>query len=86
MAVANKIEQVFLNIFNNAMDAMDEAAGEHGKLLKIRSFTEEDQVFVTISDTGGGIPEHAREKIFEPFKIKPIICSFIFLLTNVRRQ
>ena len=68
MADANKIEQVFLNIFNNARDAMDEAAaGVHGKLLKIRSFTEEDQVFVTISDTGGGIPVHAREKIFEPF-------------------
>ena len=71
MADANKIEQVFLNIFNNARDAMDaegtKATKKHEKLLKIRSFSRGDQVFVTISDTGGGIPKDIRGKIFEPF-------------------
>jgi len=74
MADANKLEQVFLNIINNARDAMDErekdfANGEtnYEKLLNIKSFAKNGQVVVTISDTGGGIPDNVREKIFEPF-------------------
>ncbi len=74
MADANKLEQVFLNIINNARDAMDErekdfANGEtdYEKLLNIKSFAEKGQAVVTISDTGGGIPDNVREKIFEPF-------------------
>ena len=74
MADANKLEQVFLNIITNAKDAMDEretkVVGDktnYEKLLNIRSFAENGQAVVTISDIGGGIPDSVKEKIFEPF-------------------
>ncbi len=74
MADANKLEQVFLNIITNARDAMDERETkimgddtDYEKLLNIRSFAENGQAVVTISDIGGGIPDSVREKIFEPF-------------------
>jgi len=74
MADANKLEQVFLNILTNARDAMDsrEKSVENGgkkyqKALVICSFTENGNIVVAISDTGGGIPKDIEEKIFEPF-------------------
>ena len=81
MADSNQLEQVFLNILSNAMDAMDERekpdvgkqsskngkGKEYKKVLKIRSFAENGNAVAAISDTGGGIPKEMREKIFEPF-------------------
>jgi two-component system, NtrC family, sensor histidine kinase AtoS len=62
------LEQVFTNLVNNAIEAMD----TNGGLLsvKIRQTSEDDKqahVEVSISDTGPGIPAELREKIFEPF-------------------
>jgi two-component system NtrC family sensor kinase len=59
---AGKLQQVFLNLFLNAKDAM---AGQGGT-LRI-STSNGDSVQVTISDSGTGIaPEHIR-KIYDPF-------------------
>ncbi len=66
LADANKLEQVFLNIIANAKDAMIDNKGLE-KQLYIKSFTQNDYVVVTIKDTGSGIPEENRDKIFEPF-------------------
>jgi C4-dicarboxylate-specific signal transduction histidine kinase len=68
----NRLEQVFMNLVNNAIDAMDEKearAKSHPmeKKLNISSFTKEGDVFVTVSDTGIGMTEDVREKLFEPF-------------------
>ncbi len=64
----NHLEQVFLNIINNARDAMRD---RERKVLGIRSHAEEldgaPAVAVSISDTGKGIPESQKEKLFEPF-------------------
>ncbi len=58
-----KLQQVFLNIINNAFAAMDE-----GGYLDIRATTEgENSVTVMISDNGCGIPEEELSHIFEPF-------------------
>jgi PAS domain S-box-containing protein len=72
MADHNRLEQVFINLVTNAVDAMDKKGEELGRqewerLLAIRSFCEGDQVKVTVADTGTGIPQEIRDKIFEPF-------------------
>jgi histidine kinase len=74
---SNRLEQVFLNLIMNARDAMDEKETLAGKgvekILKIASFRENDEVVVTISDTGLGMSEEVKEKIFEPFfTTKPV--------------
>jgi len=66
MADSNRLEQVFINLVTNARDALEEVSG-HKKVLKIRSFMEEGNVVVTVSDTGKGIPAGIMNKIFEPF-------------------
>jgi histidine kinase len=67
----NRLEQIFLNLIMNARDAMDEKEALAGKsvekVLQISSFRENDKVLVTISDTGLGMSEEVKEKIFEPF-------------------
>jgi C4-dicarboxylate-specific signal transduction histidine kinase len=66
MADSNKLEQVFLNLVINARDAIEEK-GKGGGKVRIRSFLDNQQVTVTVSDTGKGIPEDIIDKIFEPF-------------------
>ena len=57
-----KLQQVFLNLFLNARDAM-----EGGGMLSVRTWSEESGARVDISDTGHGIsPEHIQ-RIYDPF-------------------
>lgn len=59
-----QLQQVFLNLVLNAIDAMPK--GGH---IFIRALPEEDTGFVTVrvSDTGAGIPSHLVQAIFDPF-------------------
>jgi two-component system NtrC family sensor kinase len=63
VADAHQIEQVFLNIINNAVDAILET-GRPGK-LKIRVYTDSGHVVTQFSDDGPGIKDPKR--IFDPF-------------------
>jgi nitrogen fixation/metabolism regulation signal transduction histidine kinase len=54
-----------LNAVTNAFHAM--AASEEGGLLKIKTFTEEDTLVLSISDNGEGVMPENLAKIFEPF-------------------
>ncbi|MGH7311552.1 MAG: sensor histidine kinase, partial [Candidatus Rokuibacteriota bacterium] len=57
-----RMKQVFLNIINNAVQAMP-----GGGVLAVQTRASEDEVTMAFTDTGPGIaPEH-RERIFEPF-------------------
>lgn len=72
MADHNRLEQVFINLVTNAVDAMDKKGEELGdmdweRLLKIKSFAENGQAVITVTDTGTGIPQEIIDKIFEPF-------------------
>jgi len=72
MADHNRLEQVFINLVTNAIDAMDEKQelGQHAdepKRLTIRTFMENEQVAVDIADTGIGMSDEIKNKIFEPF-------------------
>ena len=57
-----ELRQVFLSIITNAIDAMD-GKGE----LVVATGTEEQSVWVVISDTGPGIPAIHHGRIFDPF-------------------
>jgi two-component system, NtrC family, sensor kinase len=59
---ANKLQQVFLNLFLNARDAMPS-----GGMLEVRTTTHNGSVEVEVADTGGGIPRDHIHKIFDPF-------------------
>ncbi len=67
MADHNKLEQVLINFVINAMDAMEDTMPDSTRLLTIRSFTDNGDVIVTVSDTGSGIPEDIMDRVFEPF-------------------
>ncbi len=62
MIDTNKLEQVFLNLFINAAQAMDE-----GGALIIRTRTDGRFCSVSVSDTGKGIPYELLNRIFDPF-------------------
>ena len=69
VADAHQLEQVFLNVINNAVDAMLEK-GRSGR-LEVEISTSDSQVIVRVRDTGPGIKEVNR--IFDPFyTTKPV--------------
>ncbi len=59
---AGKMQQVFLNLFLNAKDAMT-----HGGSLRIRTDQAEAKLRVWIEDTGSGITGENIKKIYDPF-------------------
>jgi PAS domain S-box-containing protein len=72
LAEHNRLEQVFINLVSNAIDAMDEKDDrpddfDKEKRLTIQSFAENHHVCVKVTDTGLGMTEEVKNKIFEPF-------------------
>jgi len=59
---ANKLQQVFLNLFLNARDAMPS-----GGILEVRTAAHNGSVEIEIVDTGAGIPREHIHRIFDPF-------------------
>jgi len=62
MASTNQMRQVLLNIFKNAKEAMPK-----GGTLFVRTSQEDNRVLIHIQDTGIGIPEAIKDKIFDAF-------------------
>ncbi|MBT8347170.1 MAG: PAS domain-containing protein [Desulfofustis sp.] len=58
----DKLTQVFLNLFLNGIQAMEEG----GRLI-VSTFCSEDEIIVEIGDSGRGIPPDLVEKVFEPY-------------------
>lgn len=65
IATPSALQQVFLNLFNNAVDAMEAQGGT----LHVHATAGESphSVHVAVSDTGMGIPPKVLKKIFDPF-------------------
>ncbi|ELS31077.1 MULTISPECIES: ATP-binding protein [Pseudanabaena] len=81
-AYAGQLNQVFMNILSNALDAIDEAHADKNITSEISIITEsspptevnqQPMVAIRIIDNGNGIPEDIRKKLFDPFfTTKPV--------------
>ncbi len=57
-----QLQQVFLNLISNAVDAI----GRDG-LIEVRSRRIDSQIWVVVKDNGPGIPEDQQKRVFDPF-------------------
>ncbi|MGP1383381.1 MAG: ATP-binding protein [Thainema sp.] len=78
---AGQLNQVFMNILANAIDALEEMnrtrtleeLKAHPNQITIRTAVRDQQVEIAIADNGPGIPDEVRHRIFDPFfTTKPI--------------
>ncbi len=66
--ISDQIQQIFVNILLNAVDAIAETDNSRIQhKISIDSSLNEDNVIITFNDSGKGIPEEYLGKIFEPF-------------------
>jgi PAS domain S-box-containing protein len=65
MADRVQLQQVFMNLMLNGIDAMKEASG--GSELTIKSEVEDGQVLISVSDTGVGLAPEQADQIFKAF-------------------
>jgi two-component system NtrC family sensor kinase len=65
----SELQQVFLNLINNSLDAMEKQGGT----LRIKTGRHEDGIIVEVTDNGPGIPKANLSRIFDPFfTTKPV--------------
>ena len=75
---AGQLNQVFMNILSNAMDALEEKERKQMSpdslpVIRIRTTIEGDDVVIRIADNGTGMPDEVLSKLFDPFfTTKPV--------------
>ncbi|ODG98585.1 histidine kinase [Nostoc sp. KVJ20] len=74
---AGQLNQVFMNLLSNAIDALEEANNQHQLLTPTiticTTLVERKQVAIKITDNGPGIPADLKQKLFDPFfTTKPV--------------
>jgi signal transduction histidine kinase len=57
-----RVERMFINLMNNALEAMPE-----GGELSVRAMCEKNTAVVTVDDTGSGLSNEVKAKLFQPF-------------------
>lgn len=65
-----QIEQVLLNLLANARDAIDERVAtepQAPRRIEVKTVSVEDEVEVTVADSGSGVREQDAERLFDPF-------------------
>ena len=65
MADFHQIEQILVNLIQNACDALSQKKGE--KKIGINIYHHINSVFIAVSDNGPGIPQELQYRIFDPF-------------------
>jgi signal transduction histidine kinase len=72
-ANGSALNQIWTNLIDNAIHAMESLPAGQPKLLRIRTCVEPDGILVEIVDNGPGIPAEVRSRIFDPFfTTKPV--------------
>jgi hemerythrin-like metal-binding protein/PAS domain S-box-containing protein len=67
--VGTQLNQVFMNLLINAAQAIETI----GKITIRTGYTNNDQIYIEISDTGNGMSEKTKSRIFDPFfTTKPV--------------
>jgi signal transduction histidine kinase len=79
---AGQLNQVFMNLLNNAIDALDEQqanltpeqlAANPSTIKIVTSALDKERVSISIADSGSGIPEQVKNRLFDPFfTTKPV--------------
>jgi signal transduction histidine kinase len=66
-ANGSELNQVWTNLIDNALDALESKPKEEARVLSLRTCTEPGVILVEIGDNGPGIPAEVQGRIFEPF-------------------
>ena len=61
----NELIQVFMNIFNNSLDVLENKVGQ--KIVFVNIYSENDILNIEILDNGGGILKNVITRVFEPY-------------------
>ena len=64
---SNEIQQVLVNLLNNAINALANQNPTEGKLVTIQSSSTDQEIRVTISDNGPGISQEQKVQLFDIF-------------------
>lgn len=70
LCFAGELNQVFMNILSNAVDALEEAIHQHNlrqPQIEIKTRVHQNSVRIHIADNGWGIPSSIQSKLFDPF-------------------
>jgi len=67
VALDSDLIQVFMNILNNAKDALESKKSDSHKLIFVTIYKDDYYAFIKIKDNAGGIPSEIINKIFDPY-------------------
>ena len=62
----NGLQQVFINLLTNAIDALEQEEHENSHLT-LRTYSSNGKVCVDVEDNGPGIPKEVQTRMFDPF-------------------
>lgn len=64
---AGKLNQVFMNLCNNSVAAINDRKPEEGGRIAVRVRKENNEAIITIADNGTGMEQATMDKMFDPF-------------------
>ena len=68
-----KVNQVFMNVITNAVQATLQRLGDRPRVVHVSSFQQDDRVLIRISDNGVGMTDDVKVRIYDPFfTTKPV--------------
>jgi len=63
----NEFKNIMVNLISNAKDAIVRNKNIENGFIKTEVYTDENNLYLTVEDNGGGIPENIQDKIFDKY-------------------